>query len=377
MKDIIYKLLTETITDGELNIFKEWIKDPKNKIVFDKYVQDYHDINLTLLDTNVATAYDKIQKTIATKTIEKPVRRLIPKWFKYGIAALLVIGSLTIVNNINTEYSEKQLVIKNGTDKAVLTLEDGSEVFLEKGNNYTSANATSNGEKLLYNTSKEITKKIKYNYLTVPRGGQHFIQLNDGTKVWLNSESQLKYPIAFIEGKTRKVELIYGEAYFDVSSSTLHKGSKFRVVNKNQEVEVLGTEFNIKAYKDEDKIYTTLIEGKVAINNATSEKLLQPNQQSVIQVDKKEINIISVNTKDVISWKNGVFSFKEKTLKDIMITLSRWYNVNIVFENKELETKKFNGVLNKKMSIEKILSIIKQSNTNLKYTIGAYDITIE
>ena len=148
--------------------------------------------------------------------------------------------------------------------------------------------------------------------------------LSDGTKVWLNSESQLKYPVAFNDGETRQVELVYGEAYFDVSPSTAHKGARFKVFNQSQEVEVLGTEFNIKAYKDETNIYTTLVEGKVAISAAGKNQILKPNQQSNLNLETGSIEITTVDVYNETTWIDGIFSFENKPLKEILKVLSRW-----------------------------------------------------
>ena len=293
------------------------------------------------------------------------------QFWKYAAAAIFIgLISTTYVfrNNITNTPLEVTPTIVNaivpGTDKATLTLEDGSVVVLEKGAAFKTKNANSNGEEIVYQSAKSNASAIKYNYLTTPRGGQYFVKLSDGTQVWLNSESQLKYPIHFIEGETRKVELVYGEAYFDVSPSTNHKGVKFKVINSAQEVEVLGTEFNIKAYKDEANIYTTLVEGKVVVGNGIFKQNLIPNQQSIVDTLKDTLSVIKVDVKGEISWKDGVFSFVDKPLIDIMKVISRWYDVDIIFENKELESLEFMGALNKNQSIEEILSIMKSYSIN-------------
>jgi ferric-dicitrate binding protein FerR (iron transport regulator) len=293
------------------------------------------------------------------------------QFWKYAAAAIFIgLISTTYVfrNNITNTPLEVTPTIVNaivpGTDKATLTLEDGSVVVLEKGAAFKTKNANSNGEEIVYQSAKSNASAIKYNYLTIPRGGQYFVKLSDGTQVWLNSESQLKYPVNFIEGETRKVELVYGEAYFDVSPSTNHKGVKFKVINSAQEVEVLGTEFNIKAYKDEASIYTTLVEGKVVVGNGIFKQNLIPNQQSIVDTLKDTLSVIKVDVKGEISWKDGVFSFVDKPLIDIMKVISRWYDVDIIFENKELESLEFMGALNKNQSIEEILSIMKSYSIN-------------
>jgi len=308
------------------------------------------------------------------KDVQKDKKTSLKKklqFWKYAVAAIF-IGLITTTyvfksNTSNTPLEVTPRIVNTivpGKDKATLTLEDGSLISLEKGASFKTKNAKSNGEQIVYQNSKSNPSVIKYNYLTIPRGGQFFIKLSDGTQVSLNSESQLKYPVHFIEGETRKVELVYGEAYFDVSPSTNHKGAKFKVLNNTQEIEVLGTEFNIKAYKDEVNIYTTLVEGKVAINTPNLKQLLIPNQQSILDTQNNTLSVIKVDVLEVISWKEGVFSFINKPLKDIMKVLSRWYDVDIIFENKELESVEFIGTLNKNQSIDEVLSIMKSFSLN-------------
>ncbi|WP_159023693.1 FecR family protein [Formosa sp. L2A11] len=266
-----------------------------------------------------------------------------------------------------------------GTNKAILTLEDGTEVVLTDQTNYKTNQVESNGEKIIYNTASShhdtaSIPEIKYNYLTVPRGGQYFVKLADGSEVWLNSESQLKFPTAFIEGKTRQVELVYGEAYFDVSSSKKHAGAKFKVYNKNQSVEVLGTEFNIKAYRDESKIYTTLVEGKVVVDSKNNQKDLIPNQKLTLDLLNNNVTVHTVDVQSEISWRDGVFSFKGDALKDIMKVISRWYDIDVQFENKDLENIKFKGVLGKQQNLTQILETIKTLSIIKSYNL--YDKTL-
>jgi len=304
-------------------------------------------------------------KIIKSK-IEIPVKKNNYRWYA---AASIVLGFFfsfyVFSDKASTEPAivEKESIKKNniavGANKAVLTLEDGSNINLEKGKTFKTNAINSNGEQLVYNKTNQ--EKTSYNYLTIPRGGQYFVKLSDGTEVWLNSESKLKFPVAFIADKTREVELIYGEAYFAVSPSTKHNGAKFKVINKGQDIEVLGTEFNLKAYKDETNIYTTLVEGKVVVSNAVNNSThnLLPNQQSILNIESNKMKVSSIDVKSEISWKDGLFSFKEKNLKDIMKVISRWYDVDVVFQNKSLETIKFKGVLGKEQNIEDILSSIK------------------
>ena len=177
----------------------------------------------------------------------------------------------------------------------------------------------------------------------------------------LNSETKLKYPVTFIKGKTRIVELVYGEAYFDVSPSSENKSANFQVLNQSQLIEVLGTEFNLKAYKDDDNVYTTLVEGKIAINlNNGKKQDLSPDQQAKWNPNTNSLSLEKdVNVYNEISWKYGVFNFNGKPLKEIMKTISRWYDVEIVFLNKKVEETEFVGVIRKNRNLEDILVNIK------------------
>lgn len=291
--------------------------------------------------------------------------------FRYAIAAsvMLFITFATVFNNKTQEIQPVVVAntIETGTDKATLTLEDGSTVVLEKGKVYTNKNVNSSGKELVYTNSKTSSKKTAYNYLTIPRGGQFAITLADGTKVWLNSETQLKFPVHFVAGKTRSVELVYGEAYFEVSPSTNHNGAGFTVLQKNQQVHVLGTEFNIKAYKDDSNIATTLVEGKVEMQFGAVKQKLIPNQKASLDLNTNKVKIAKVDVYSEICWKDGIFSFEDKPLGEIMKVLSRWYDIQVVFENESVKKEQFNGVLIKDRNIEDILKSIKNTGIINKY----------
>lgn len=298
-------------------------------------------------------------------------------------ASVAMLISITLLFNPNQNRTlkgnktvgiDKKIII--GSDKATLTLEDGSVVALEKGKAYSSGNISSNGEKLIYN-SKNKSQAIANNLLTIPRGGQFFVQLADSTKVWLNSESQLRYPVAFTDGELRQVELVYGEAYFEVSPSTKHKGSKFKVKTQTQNVEVIGTEFNIKAYRDETSIYTTLVQGKVAVDNAGTREILAPSEQSKVNINNPKIAVYEVDVYNEVSWRKGLFVFKGMPLKDIARVLSRWYDVDIVFADPALGNVKFNGVLNKNQKLEDILTTIRNINFINAYEVKDHKIIIK
>lgn len=369
---LIAKYCSDSLSDTEVQELIAWIKSGKNK----KYFNEYLDLNFTLEQFKSEKQDDSALWELIKSSFKTSKRTL--NYWKYAVAAsvALIISSVVLFDNAQTTTPIIVNNIKIGTDKAILSLENGVDIILGKNKNYKTNNLSSNGKELVYGKAGSTSSKIAYNYLTIPRGGQFYLKLEDGTQVWLNSESKIKYPKAFISGIPREVELIYGEAYFDVSSSAEHGGSKFKVRTGIQEIEVLGTEFNIKAYNDDDTIYTTLVEGTVVVSNGESKEVLQPNQQAAINIQNKDMSIGFVDVYNMTSWKNGIFSFKNKPLKEIMKTLSRWYDIEITFENKELEAIKFNGVLNKKQNIEHILLTIKTTN-NIIYEIDDNKIIIK
>lgn len=374
--NLIVKHLENSITAEESSLLEDWLKDSNNKIYFNEFVEINYLIN-SKNQFNYTSFLEKFK--VITKSNSQIKFR---KYLKYAAAVLIFISAGYFINQdlARVDKNVVETQIKIGTNKATLTLEDGSEVVLEKGNIYSSKTANSDGEKIIYknaqNNSKETKSNIAYNYLTIPRGGEFYVQLSDSTKVWLNSETKIKFPVKFASGKIRKVELIYGEAYFDISSSTKHNGASFKVITQAQEVEVLGTEFNIKAYKYENEIATTLVEGKLAVGINNKTEILNPTQQLNYNISDKTIKILTVNTDHETSWRKGYFSFSGKPLKEIMNVISRWYDIEIEFENELNENKKFNGSLSRNQNIENILLTIKNTN-NINYEIKSDKIIIK
>lgn len=383
VEKIIVKYLTNSASAKDLDYLGEWIQNPKNKEEFKKYVKvhfysycNYNDIDTQKIISELLRTIQK-EKSIVYKLNNSYL-------FKYGVAVtimLFIAFSYFITTKNNTNKIPSKIITLNkivpGTDKAILTLSDGSNLLLEKGKSFKSKTLKSDGEKVIYSKSTDNNVPLAYNYLTIPRGGEFFLKLSDGTKVWLNSESQLKYPENFIDGEERIVELIYGEAYFEVSSSKLNNGSKFKVINKSQEINVLGTQFNVKAYKDEEQIYTTLVEGSISLKSEGFQKTLIPEQQSVLNPINGTLSISKVDVYNQIAWRRGVFSFDRKSLKEIMKVLSRWYDFEVKFQNPNIEKEEFVGVIEKGQKIEEILSILKKFKAITDYQIKNKSITLK
>jgi hypothetical protein len=386
MKQIIIKYLKGESNEKEEIELYHWLqKDKSNIEIFKEEIMLYMSKeNSNNSSDDVQKAFESFKKEIERNT-KKPIL-LIPykTYYKYAAAILVVALASTYflrdtIFNGPIENTTPIIVnnqIQPGSDKATLTLETGETIALEKGTAFQTQNASSNGEEIVYD-AKNKTAEIAYNTLTIPRGGQFQITLADGTKVWLNSESQLKYPVSFADGKSREVELVYGEAYFDVSPSTAHKGSDFKVFNNQQEVQVLGTEFNIKAYKDETHIYTTLVEGKVIVKAGDNKQEIAPNQQFSYNINTRGFTLTTVDADYVLAWKRGVFNFENKSLAEIMTVLSRWYDMDVIFENKDLKQQQFIGSIKKSYNIEDILETFVSTHVINSYEVHGNKVVLK
>lgn len=352
-------------------------EDPKELKETDLFEQKYKDyifenINDPEKRRQRQLLSQQINKKRAWKNVQKAIGVTKPPIWKYAAAAVIVLGTLFYfaqhdsINKIETTIVSGKPVIAPGTDKAILVLGNGKTIILGNGNSYKGNGVTANDKSVTYSDN---SVAIEYNYLTIPRAGQFSLLLADGTKVRLNSETQLKFPNHFIDGKPRFVELVYGEAYFEVSPSSVHKGSHFNVKTKGQNVEVLGTQFNIKAYKDEENLITTLKEGKVVINYAAKKEQLSPGEQSVVSVMASSLRIAPANLDRELAWLNGQFVFDNLTLKDIVKVLSRWYDVEFIIKDETIKNEKFKGQFSKNQNLEVILELIKTTNQIKSYEI--------
>ncbi|KJF45373.1 FecR family protein [Draconibacterium sediminis] len=298
---------------------------------------------------------------------------VIPKLRTFSKVAAVFVGivAVTFFSQFyhNIESSTVVEEIKPGTAKATLILSDGSSHNLEKPKNKQLEDQGSvivnKGKEINYKDSSAKNKlqlkklRTRYNSLIIPRGGEFVLTLSDGTKVWLNSESTLTYPLLF-NNNERRVKLI-GEAYFEV---THNPDSPFRIEVNSQVVEVLGTSFNVNAYPDKNATYTTLVEGSVKVNiNETEESiLLNPGFQCQVNKTDNQSAIIQVNVREVIAWKDGSYIFENESLEEIMSILSRWYDFSFSFENQQVCQLNFNGKLKRTEKFEDILTIIENTN---------------
>ncbi|UII26394.1 DUF4974 domain-containing protein [Fulvivirga maritima] len=366
---LIIRKIEGRLSAEEQIIFDQWYDESESHREYFRKVSSGY--NKPTLQINKDKAWLRLKREIST-----PVK---PRYnWRYGVAASLVLLALASIaffmnNKDDTENLVAEQVIEAGSDKAILTLADGTEVDLQSGQSYNAQGVTSNGEFIKYEGQQE---KLEYHYLTIPRGGEFYMELSDSTKVWLNADTRIKYPTKFIAGQPRQVELVYGEAYFDVSPSAHNHGDHFIVATGAQKVEVLGTEFNIRAYKQDRNTTTTLVEGSVQLEVADQEISMKPKDQVTFNYESKGLSKKEVVVHDYISWKDGFFSFNESNLASIAENLNRWYDVQIVFADEEVKNIKFNGVFSRELGLNKILNLLGKTS-NISYEIEDNKIEIK
>lgn len=279
--------------------------------------------------------------------------------------------------------------VNPGTDKAILLLADGSKIVLDSTNNTFQlqqgnakvVNSKDGGLEYEINDQPPVPAEVSWNTVATPRGGQYQVKLPDGSKVWLNAQSSLRFPTAFT-GKERIVELM-GEAYFEVVRNTaipfkvsiVSNDKGVAVTHAPMQVEVLGTEFNIEAYPDEAGSKATLIHGAVKVTSGNEQTTLVPGQQARVGIDGAgDMEVLSgVNTDDVIAWKNGLFQFQDEPIESIMRKISRWYDVDIIYSEKV--NKLFIGKIPRTVQISTVLKILESTGW-VHFTIDGRKITV-
>jgi ferric-dicitrate binding protein FerR (iron transport regulator) len=367
--ELIHAYYKAEISDEGVQHLQEWMKeDAANKHEFAKYLAMMKESNsLTELDQiDAKVAWTKIKTAIPNQRKESKTRKL-HTWLPYAAAIVIIFGvSYFLINQVNDKYGfDKDYnfaeISEIGSKKAILTLDGGQQMQLDEkqANVISEKDGTiinkDSSNALVYEARQLATKKLMYNKIEVPRGGEYSLTLADGTKVWLNSESSLRYPVQFT-GKTRKVELI-GEGCFKVAHN---KKQAFIIKAKDTEVKVLGTTFNLSAYDDEEFIETTLVEGSVEVSTMGASEILKPGYQAIVKRGDKRFEIKKVNTDLYTSWTEGVFRFKDQSLEEICHQLSRWYNVEFFFTEREYRELRFTGAVKKEKSLDFALNMISK-----------------
>jgi transmembrane sensor len=298
------------------------------------------------------------------------------RWMAAAAVLLIVLFAGLFFTNIEKPKQQvvtgiaktKQQQIVPGSNKAYLTLANGTNIILDDAKNGEIAaktgikvSKTANGV-LVYHFTKTSPEAVasaapEFNTITTPRGGQYKVELIDGTKIWLNAASSIRFPQAFT-GVDRQVELT-GEAYFEVAKN---KEKPFIVKANGTQVQVLGTHFNVNAYSDNNNITTTLLEGSVRMSNANSAVMLVPGQQGAADGNGSAIKVSKADTEENMAWINGFFVFHDESIVSVMKQVSRWYDVDVEYRD-NVQQNEFGGTISRYKNINELLNNMQLTRT--------------
>jgi transmembrane sensor len=409
MGDLFQKFLENACSPAETEQLMEWLQQPENQLLWRGWIRQQLEVDMPghvtqaaalpdHLERRLQAIMEKINTPTEAPVEQMPSRSRRPRLFiAASLIGLLGLAGLFIYRQTSKQASaavdSAKTDIPPGGNKAVLTLASGKQIVLDDAGNGALAkqgNATvvkTGGGKLAYEAAKEktISTEIVYNTLATPRGGQFELTLPDGTATWLNSASSIKYPTAFT-GAERTVE-VTGEVFFDVKKNP---AQPFRVkVNGKEQVEVLGTSFDVNSYDDEAVIKTTLVDGAVKVsilNNPRSiNRKLSPSPNSVVikpgqqaqlanQGNQNGVNAVvgqpftvikDADIDEVLAWKQDMFLFYKSDLETILRQVSRWYNVDVVFRDK-YTNQHFGGGISRKLNLSQVLKMLEASGVRFK-----------
>lgn len=370
------RLLTrrEELNDEEVTA---WLKEKDHVELLDEIAAIRQKLSGQSYGENDEEEFLHLEKNI----YEQKSRRMTLRW-SIAASIILLVGLFVgrTINGVRDMHEEQELaknVMQPGTLKAVLMMADGKEVVLEQGQNLNillneRVRVATSNRGIVYEEHGKGVVTEEYNKLTTPIGGEYSLVLSDGTKVFLNADSELKYPVEFSDGK-RIVDL-KGEAYFEVHKDSLRP---FVVRVNGAEVTVLGTSFNVSTYGDDGQIYTTLVNGAVRVSSVKNgqAEVLKPGMQSVMDVQSGQLTVREVDVEPYVAWREGRFVFRAMTLDLIMRQLQRWYDFEVFYQNPELKDYEFRGVIKRDMDLDKVLSVIKVT-TNVDFEVKGKVITI-
>ena len=370
------RLLTrrEELNDEEVTA---WLKEKNHVELLDEIAAIRQKLSGQSYGENGEEEFLHLEKSI----YDQKSRRMTLRW-SIAASIILLVGLFVgrTINGVRDMHEEQELaknVMQPGTSKAILMMADGKEVVLEQGQNLNillneRVRVATSSQGIVYEEYGKGMVTEEYNKLTTPVGGEYSLVLSDGTKVFLNADSELKYPVEFSDGK-RIVDL-KGEAYFEVHKDSLRP---FIVRMNGAEVTVLGTSFNVNTYGDDGQIYTTLVNGSVRVSSVKNgqAEVLKPGMQSVMDVQSGQLTVREVDVEPYVAWREGRFVFRAMTLDLIMRQLQRWYDFEVFYQNPELKDYEFRGVIKRDMDLDKVLSVIKVT-TNVDFEVKGKVITI-
>ncbi len=357
------------LSEEDSRKFLSYIKSGKDSILLQEIIQEVLDdpIDQYLLDDPAILAVLDNTWDQLDHHINKSEIKLLRSWKRIGAIAASIIGLLAIGQwffNAEADNSAPPAikhVISPGKQSATLTLANGKQIHLHETHNGRIVeesgiriSKTTDGQ-LIYEVSSNTQGEIEQNTLSTTKGECYRIKLPDGTQVWLNAASSLRYPVRFSKGGNRTVVLT-GEAYFEVAKDSKHP---FIVKTANQEVKVLGTHFNVNSYADESAVQTTLLEGRVQVSSHNQKLLLAPGEQSSLTAHGM-LKSHPIDTAPVIAWTNNEFMFDGDDIESVMRKVARWYNVEVIYQGKKT-TEKFGGGISRFDDVQKVLRLLEKT----------------
>lgn len=365
IEELILSYCKGELPESERELLEQWLnKSDENKKQMVHFLASYRESReyqyLDEYDEDIS--WENLEKRLIVKPVSRSIIRM--PLFRYSAAAVVV--GMILMSVFRTDiFKQDSLTIaelaKPGEAKAFITLADGNIVDIQEQETFTVESSGSiikkdSSNRISYESKGSSSKELRYNTITVPTGGEYKMILSDGTEVWFNSETKMKFPVEFV-GSTRKVEL-QGEAFFKVAHN---KSKPFIVRTKHGATEVLGTEFNVRAYREDNFSEVTLVEGSVRLSKESHSVILKPGIQGIISEPDEEIETREVDVNIYTSWVKGVFEFENENLQDIAISLGRWYSVSFEFDDEALKDFHFTGVAKRYEPIEKILGMIEKT----------------
>ena len=379
--ELILAYLREDISEEEMSRLRVWLDENERH---QRLLEELWDKDVLQREIGEYASFDTSRRWEQLKEVmEKPVRKgrsLLKVWGAVAAVVVAFVGGLLYWQMTGSPQPEVKQVaiarIEQGGMRAVLITETGQQVVLQ-GLKDTCLNITGTETlniredgSLKYSLSA-LSSMSEWHTLRIPKGGEYKIVLDDGTEIWLNSASELKYPAHFV-GNERRVQLT-GEAYFQVARN---EAAPFIVETRDMDVKVLGTSFNVSVYEDEESCHATLVEGRVEVNDKVNgEKVvLTPGKQALLRGG--EMTVREVNTKLYTLWRLDRFTFASEDMEGVIRKLSRWYNVEFFFSNPSMKQKRFTGSLPKYADISQVLKMIEMT-TDIKFEIKEHTIMIQ
>ncbi|MGB5990203.1 MAG: FecR domain-containing protein [Marinifilaceae bacterium] len=367
--DIIARVIRkEDVSSKENSFFEKWCNSSNvNRRIYHRIDSCVNQLSMDKpsykIDVDKAFYRNKLRIQIK----EKKKRSVFFDFIVYAASIILVFSSvLFFTNQLKNNYKvvkfSNAVIKKNEAKSVILQFNDNCEVKLNSNSSKTiikeklGALITNDGTVIKYNVDNSKVLKLKYNKLLIPRGVKYKLVLSDGTKVWLNSKSSLKFPVVF--GEEVRMVFLEGEAFFEVTSD---KNRPFIVNSKNVKTRVFGTSFNVSSYGN--SVLTTLLEGSVLIEDEFKKSLfLIPGEQSIYDIDNHTVVKKKVDVSLFTSWKDGYFKFHNEKLENIMISISRWYDINVVYVDAEVKDIRYSGKIMLNRDIYDFLGMLEITN---------------